>query len=124
MSIDLGDNAKRERDRRLRREILRYLNAGRAVKRGLHGSIVVLEVESSMVRGLQFEDDTHFLQLLTDLSNKGLITIEEERGPGMRRRNDQVRPEHLLCKITDKGSMLMREEIEPDPDVHDERATD
>lgn len=121
MPIDFDEPLKRERDRRLRRSLLEllYLARGTAPLRGVSGRRAVASVEQSMVSDMRFESDRHATQLLQDLSDKGLITLQR----GTRRKGEELTPDHLFARISDAGARLFREEAPADPDVWDPRAT-
>ncbi len=112
------DKGKTARDRRLRRALLDALYHSRQSPRGgLHGRPLVDLVQATAPAGSGFEDDGHAVQLIRDLSNKGLVAEELLT----RRRGETFGPEHLFVRITDKGSMLVREQVPADPDVDDDR---
>ena len=117
-----SEQAKQERDRRLRKSLLSTLDLAKKYSptRGLSGRNLVVQAESNVVRDMRFEDDAHAMSLIRDLVNKGLA--EEELLT--RRRGQSFGPEFVVVRITDKGSMLVREQIPVDPDVWDERITD
>lgn len=118
MPLDFDEPLKRDRDRRLRRKLLDvlYLSRG-APLGGLNGRPLVIATDNSMAPGLHLEDDRHAMDLIRDLENKGLVTVERK----MRPRGTSFGPDHIVVKITDRGSQLCREAIDPDPDVHDQR---
>ena len=60
------------------------------------------------------------MALMRDLVNKQLITEEKLD----RRKYERFGPKFVFLRITDKGSMLCREEARPDPDIFDNRAED
>lgn len=121
MPIDFDEPLKRERDRRLRRSLLEvlYLARGTAPLRGVSGRRAVASVEQSIVSDMRFESDCHAVQLLQDLADKGLVSLERKT----RRKGEAVTPDHLFARVTDAGARLYREEAPADPDVWDPRAT-
>lgn len=121
MPLTFGEQARKDRDRRLRRSVLEvlYLCRGTAPLRGISGRAVRLQVDGSVVSELRTESDRHLLELLHDLQAKGLINVER----GVRRKNEDPTPDTVFARITDAGSRLYREEAAPDPDVYDPRAT-
>jgi hypothetical protein len=112
------DAANKKRDRRLRRRLLSTLHAARVSPRGgLHARQLVEIVAAAVPPADRFEDDGHAIGLLQDLVNKGLATLTDERT----RRSQAFGLDYLFAAITNRGSMLLNETIEPDPDVDDER---
>jgi hypothetical protein len=116
------DAANRMRDRRLRRRMLSTLHLSRAMspKGGLGGRALKDLVDGVVPAGQGFESDRHALELARDLVNKGLA--EESRLP--MRRGQAFGLDFAFFKVTDKGSQLVNESIDPDPDIDDERIVD
>lgn len=117
----LSDAMTKSRDKRLRRQLLYVLYLCReSPQGGANGRTVTGTVAEDLDEEMGFESDEHAVQLIRDLALKGLLTEEKLA----RRRTERFGPQHLFLRITDKGSMLLREEIPIDPDVYDERIED
>jgi hypothetical protein len=118
--IDFDQGFARERDRKLRHALLEVLHLARGVApiKGLSGRRLVMQAEQSFVEDLRFDGDRHAMQLLQDLADKGLIVLE--RAPRPKRQD--VTPDYVFARLTDKGGRLCRGEADPDPDVWDPRA--
>jgi len=116
----LSGPAAKLRDRRLRKRLLFVLSLCLdSPKGGMNGRPLVMNVNEDVIDELAFEDDAHAMRLIRELVNKGLIA--EERLT--QRKFERFGPEFVFLRITDRGSMLLREEIPVDPDVDDERIT-
>ena len=110
--------ANRQRDRVLRRNMLRTLHNARIVPMGgLSGTALRREVEAITAASDQFEDEAHVIGLGRDLVNKGLVEETDQRT----RKTQRFGLEFLFYRVTAKGSGLVNETLPPDPDVEDER---
>jgi hypothetical protein len=115
----LSDEAKKVRDKRLRRAILQALHRSRNGPQGGLSAIVawdVVEAEFS-ADDRKIEDEDHALALLIDLRDGGYLELLDRRT----HKRQKYGVETLFAKITAKGSALVREELPVDPMVEDER---
>lgn len=116
------EQANRERDRRLRRLLLTALDG--AKRHGIRGDLDGITLRDVAQAGLPdaqaFEDELHCIGLIRDLVGKSFAAEEVVN----LRRGQRVGLAHLRVRITDRGSMLLRESIEPDPDIDDERVSE
>ena len=114
----MNAQAKLIRDRRLRRRLLFALYECRAAPQGgLSGQTLHDVGASGLASDQQFVDELHTASLLSDLERKGLIDRTDQRT----RKTQLVLLSNQFFRITDKGSMLIRESIEADPDIEDDR---
>jgi hypothetical protein len=121
MGFDFGDRAKEDRDRRLRASLLRTAyNARTSPTGGISGRTLIVVVSADTAAEMGFEDDAHAVALLRDLRSKGLLDLVADKQRRLHQ-GEKLSPDHLALCITDKGSMLVREQIPADPDVWDQR---
>ena len=108
-----------ERDKRLRRGILRALYV--AMQNSPSGELSGLSLKDEAELGLPFDqkftDDVHAMGLMRHMVLKGYAT---ERSAG-RRKGELFGLRHLVFRITSQGAELHMENREPDPDVDDDR---
>ena len=113
------EQAKRERDRRLRRALLSALHFAQKMNpSGFSGGMFLMDAAGPGSDG--FEGPTHALELLRQLVSKGLA---EERLK-VRRRGELFGLQHCEYRITAKGDSLWLETIPPDPDIDDDRVVE
>ncbi len=113
------DQAEHRRDKRLRKRLLQVLNAARIrPEQGWAGGRFIFDVvDGALPGGQRFEGDDHLLGLMRDLVAAGYV---EER-------DDRTRVWHphtldyLSYRITNLGTALVLEAIDPDPLVEDSR---
>jgi hypothetical protein len=118
MPLDFDQLGRKERDQKLRREILEQLYFARhSPGGGWHGRPLVAAINEAAEPGMGFEDDTHALQIIRDMVNFGFVEQQVE----LRRRGERLSPGHLFLRITGLGTQLKNESIDPHPDVWDER---
>ena len=110
-----------KRDERLRRRLLEVLHRcrGFAPEGGLSGVRLLDEVseERDFPTDQAITDERHFLALLKDLENLGLVTIRQQT----RRRYEGFRADHVFVCVTALGSQLIDEHVAPVKGVYDER---
>jgi hypothetical protein len=111
--------ANLQRDRVLRKHMLRNLD--NALQYGptgeLDGRTLMRVAQSGLPPRQQFENDGHAVKLIRDLENKGYATLKIV---GLRR-GQTAGLDHMIVKIAAKGTSLLNESIDIDPDVDDER---
>jgi hypothetical protein len=117
--VTLTDEAKKARDRRLRRAILMALHRSRQSPQGGLSAIVCWDiVETDYAADDQkIEDEAHAMALLIDLRDGGYVELLDRRTHKRQRYGVEI----LFARITAKGSALVREEIPVDAMVEDER---
>lgn len=114
--------AKRERDKRLRRGILMALyNAMNNSPTGeLSGRSLKDQAQTGVPFDQKFEDDVHAMGLMRYMVIKGYAT---ERSL-TRHKGEQFGLDHLAFRITSQGVELHLERRPADPDVDDDRVDD
>ena len=116
-----AEKFERERDARLRRAILKTLEAAQpSPMGGLHGEPLMLAADARAARGMAFEGDEQFVRLLQDCERFGLVELKTFP----RKRWERFGPRHVFAKLTAKGQQLLMEAIPAVPGVWDERAPD
>ena len=113
------DDADRRRDLRLRRRILQMLDAAKVRPEfgWCSGRFIYDVVDGALPGGQQFESDGHLLALLRDLISAGYV---EERDDRIRKWQRQT-ADWMSYRITNHGTALLAEAIDPDPLVEDSR---
>lgn len=113
------DRAAYDREKRLRRWLLRILYESRGNERGGRvGGRVLSDLLSYAVPPAEApEDDQHTLRLLSDLVAAGYIDAHDTRT----HRDQRFALDLMEYAITAKGAALLEEAIEPDPRIDDPR---
>src|SRR5215218_2506885 len=113
------DQAEHKRDRRLRKRLLQVLNAARVrPQSGWAGGRFICDVVDGALPGGQcFESDEHMLGLMRDLVGGGYVEERDDRTrvwqkPGL---------DLVSYRITNLGTALVLEAVDPDPLVEDSR---
>lgn len=122
MDEDMGDkgseHATRQRDRRLRRQLLATLFQMRISPSGWTGATTLRDtVDGVMPNDQCFESECHCIGMCRDLSISGLI---EERKIS-RRRGEEFGLRHLEYRITAAGLALHLQSAPPNSLVDDDR---
>lgn len=113
------EQVKRQRDRRLRRRLLDVLHAARGgPSSGFISGTMLRDLygDQSMARE-RCESDEHLMQLMRDLTNKGLVEGKDTRVY----KREPWGLDVLEYRITATGSSLINETVTPDPDIDDAR---
>jgi hypothetical protein len=113
------DQAEHRRDRRLRKRVLQVLNAARVrPEYGWAGGRFVYDViDATLPGGQRFESDEHLLGLMRDLVAAGYVEERDDRTRDWQRPGLDV----ISYRITNHGTALVHEAIDPDPLVEDDR---
>jgi len=106
------DQARRARDRRMRRDLLRALDAAKAAG-GMRGRMLADVFNASA----DFQDDDQVLALLHDLVNSGYAAAADLRTKHHQRQD----LDHTSWSITAAGTALIQQAVEPDPLIEDDR---
>lgn len=104
--------------RRMRRRILELVDAAKAGG-GLRCRLLI-----SLLEELSPDapvDDGLVLSCLQDLANAGLVELLDRRSYRPALGGVQVGKDHLLVRVTDKGTCLLNQAIDPHPLVEDPR---
>ena len=113
------DQANRKRDLRLRKRILQLLDAAkvRPDSGWASGRFIYDLVDGALPGGQKFEDDAHARGLLRDLVGAGYVQERDDRT----RRWQPAGLDWTSYRITNRGTALVAEAIDPDPLVEDDR---
>ena len=113
------DEADRRRDLRLRKRILQMLNAARVKPEygWCSGRFIYDVVDGALPGGQRFEDDRHLLALLRDLISAGYVEERDDRVRTWQRHGI----DWMSYRITNLGTALVDEAVDPDPLVEDSR---
>lgn len=113
-------NAREKRDRRFRAKLLLVLFevARTSPTRTLLGRVLIDQVNGLMGPGQAIEDDAQALGLVRDLVQAGFALEHEVPG---RRRGQAFGLDWVRFEITDRGTLLHKQEITPHPLVDDDR---
>jgi hypothetical protein len=113
------DQAEHKRDRRLRKRLLQVLNAARVrPESGWAGGRFISDVvDGALPGGQTFDSDEHVLGLIRDLVAGGYVDERDDRTrvwqkPGL---------DLVSYRITNLGTALVLEAVDPDPLVEDSR---
>jgi len=114
------DRANIARDKELRHRLLTTLYFCRNSPTGGYGGLPLFSAVGGEGAGdFDFDGADHFLCLMRDLINKGLVTETLHT----RRQGEPFGPRFVSYRITAKGTSLKLETIPPDPDIADSRIT-
>ena len=113
------ETANRRRDQRLRRRLLRVMDAAkiRPESGWVSGRFVYDVVDGALPGGQQFDSDDHFAALVRDLINAGYVEERDDRVY----RSQRPGIDFTSYRITAKGTLLLVEELPVDPLVEDPR---
>ena len=113
------DQAEHKRDRRLRKRLLQVLNAARVrPDRGWAGGRFIFDiVDGAIPGGQRFESDEHMLGLMRDLIAGGYVEERDDRAYTWQAQG----VDYVSYRITNLGTALVLEAVDPDPLVEDSR---
>lgn len=113
------DRAEHRRDKRLRKRLLQVLHAARVRPEygWASGRFVYDVVDGALPGGEQFESDEHLLGLMRDLIAAGYVEERDDRTRGWQ----IFGVDWVSYRITNHGTALVIEAIDPDPLVEDDR---
>ena len=113
------ETAYRRRDQRLRRRLLRVMDAAKVRPESgwVSGRFVYDVVDGALPGGQQFESDDHFAGLMRDLISSGYVEERDDRIY----RSQPAGIDFTSYRITAKGTLLLVEELPVDPLVEDAR---
>ena len=113
------DQAEHKRDRRLRKRLLQVLNAARVRPEfgWASGRFIYDIVDGAIPGGQRFEGDEHMLGLMRDLVSAGYVEERDDRT----RTWQPYGVDYLSYRVTNLGTALVLEAIDPDPLVEDSR---
>ena len=113
------EHAERLRDLRLRRRILQVLHAARVRPEfGWAGGRFIYDiVDGALPGGQRFNGDEHMLGLMRDLVAGGYVEERDDRT----RNWQSLGVDYISYRITNLGTALVLEAVDPDPLVEDTR---
>ena len=113
------DHAEHKRDLRLRKRCLQILHAARVRPESgwMTGRFVYDCVDGALPGGQRFESDEHLLGLLRDLISAGYVEERDDRT----REWQHPSLDWTSYRITNLGTALVLEAVDPDPLVEDSR---
>src|SRR4051794_27369227 len=113
------DQAEHRRDRRLRKRLLQVLHAARVRPEfgWASGRFVYDVVDGAAPGGQRFESDDHLLGLMRALIAAGYVEERDDRT----RDWEPCGLDYVSYRITNHGSALVLEAVDPDPLVEDDR---
>ena len=113
------ETANRKRDQRLRRRLLRVMDAAKVRPESgwVSGRFVFDVVDGALPGGQCFESDDHFTALVRDLISSGYVEERDDRYYQWQRQT----VDSTSYRITAKGTLLLVDELPVDPLVEDER---
>jgi hypothetical protein len=113
------DHAEHRRDQRLRKRLLQVLNAARVRPEfgWANGRFIFDIVDGAVPGGQRFESDEHMLGLMRDLVAGGYVEERDDRTHTWQ----AYGLDHLSYRVTNLGTALVLEAIDPDPLVEDTR---
>ncbi len=113
------DYAEHKRDRRLRKRLLQVLNAAKVRPEfGWAGGRFIFDlVDGTLPATQRLESDEHLLGLLRDLAGAGYVEERDDRT----RTWQPYALDYLSFRITNLGTSLVMEAVDPDPLVEDSR---
>lgn len=115
----MTEELKNTRDRKLRRKLLWIARMAMPLSPSgdISGELLVSQVSELMRGAGGFEDDSHAVRLLCELSTCGLL-IERD---GRRRKSESRTLENRYYRLSPDGLMLMADGSPPHPLVDDDR---
>ena len=113
------DHAEHRRDQRLRKRLLQVLNAARVRPEfGWAGGRFIYDiVDGAIPGGQRFDSDQHMLGLMRDLVAGGYVEERDDRTHNWQ----AMGVDSLSYRITNLGTALVLEAVDPDPLVEDTR---
>ena len=113
------DQAEHRRDQRLRKRLLQVLNAARVRPDfgWASGRFIYDIVDGALPGGQRFESDEHMLGLMRDLVAGGYVEERDDRTHNWQ----TLGVDYISYRITNLGTALVLEAVDPDPLVEDTR---
>src|SRR3954467_7231940 len=113
------DQAEHKRDKRLRKRLLQVLNAARVRPEfgWASGRFIYDVVDGAIPGGQRFEGDAHMLGLMRDLIAAGYVEERDDRTYAWQ----TAGVDWTSYRITNHGTALVYEAIDPDPLIEDDR---
>ena len=113
------DQAEHRRDQRLRKRLLQVLNAARVRPDfGWAGGRVIYDIgDGALPGGQRFDSDQHMLGLMRDLAAGGYVEERDDRTHNWQ----TLGVDYTSYRITNLGTALVLEAVDPDPLVEDSR---
>jgi hypothetical protein len=111
------DAANNSRNAQLRWNLLRMLNAARAMEGGINGETLRAQIDSVLPPSRQFADADHAFALLVDLSGAGYVELIDHRTE----KRQRYTLEWANAKITAKGTAFCERHLPADPMIDDGR---
>lgn len=119
MSSDARELAYQQRDRRLRRRLLRILHDCRANEEQgwITGRFAKDLIDGFAPRGERADSDQHLLAMLRDLVAGGYAEERDDR----EHKWQSWSLDFLSFRVTAKGNALITESVDADPIIEDDR---